>query len=103
MVFVKRGIAVPAGSRCCRIHLYNNQLSYEALQQITHTNIDSFSFDAEAVVALINDCWTTIQKMKNFDFDDPASVNDEAYRNITGLQKGRVFQDVTSFTRVGKK
>jgi hypothetical protein len=88
MVFVKRGIVVPAGTRCCRRHLYNNHLSYHALQEITPAKVDLVSFDANSVAELVTDCCTTIQNMKTFDFDDPNSLNEESYYNMTGLRKG---------------
>jgi len=39
MVFVKRGIVVPSGTRCCRRHLYNNHLTYDALREITPAKV----------------------------------------------------------------
>lgn len=88
MVFIKRGIVVPAGSRCCNNHLYNNHLTYGALHEITFAKTDKVTLDANSVVELIGDCCTTIQNMKTFDFDDPTSLDDETYYNMTGLQKG---------------
>ena len=88
MVFVKRGIVVPAGSRCCRHHLYNNHLTYEALQQIRPTTVDIVSLDANGVVELVTNCCTTIHLAKKFDFDDPMSLDEESYYNMTGLRRG---------------
>ena len=94
MVFVKRGIFVRPGSRCCRHHLYNNHLTYEALQEIKPTKVDAVSLDTNGVVELVKGCCLTIQNAKTFDFDDPTSLNDEAYYNMTGLQKGRSLLNV---------
>ena len=88
MFFVKRGVVVSSGSRCCSHHVYNNHLTYDALQQITPAITDMVSFDANGVVELITDCCTTIQEAKTFDFDDPTSLDDESYYNMTGLQRG---------------
>ena len=88
MVFVKRGIVVPPGSRCCRHHFYNNHLTFEALQQIKPIKVDTVSLDTDGVVELVTDCCKTIQNAKTFDFDDPTSLGEEAYDNMTGLQKG---------------
>ena len=88
MVFVRRGIVVPAGTRCCRRHLYNNHLTFDALQQITAAKVGRMTFDANSVIELVTDCCTTIQNMKTFDFDDPTSLNEESYYNMTGLKKG---------------
>jgi len=88
MVFVKRGVVVPSGSRCCRSHLYKNHLTYEALQQIRPTKVDTVSLDANGVVQLVNDCCMAIQNAKTFNFDDPTSLDDESCYNMTGLRKG---------------
>ena len=87
MIFVKRGIVVPAGSRCCSYHLYDNHLTYDALQQITHTKMDMVSFDANGVAELITDCCATIRNIRTLDFDDPTSLDDESYYNMTGLER----------------
>jgi len=88
VVFVKRGIVVPPGSRCCRHHLYNIHLTYDALQQIMPAKIDMVSFDAGGIVELVTDCCTTIQNVKTFDFDDPTSLDEESYYNMTSLHRG---------------
>lgn len=88
LVFIKRGIVVPPGSRCCRHHLYKNHLTYEALHQIVPMKIDPVVFDAKGVMDLVTECCTTIQHMRTFDFDDPTSLDDESYYNFTGLEKG---------------
>jgi hypothetical protein len=46
------------------------------------------SLDANSVIELVTDCCTTIQNMKTFDFDDPTSLDEESYYNMTGLKKG---------------
>lgn len=91
MVFVKRGIVVPVGNRCCSYHIYNAHLSYEAMQEIKASITDVMCFDSNAVALLVDDCCKTIRDMKTFDFDDPASLDNEAYYNITGLEKGKSF------------
>lgn len=88
MVFMKRGIVVPCGSRCCSDHLYRNRLTYEALQQIRPTTVDMMSLDANGVIELVTDCCMTIQNAKTFDFDDPTCLDDESYYNMTGLRTG---------------
>ena len=91
MVFVKRGIVVPSGSRCCRRHLYSNHLTYDALQKITPTQIDTVTLDANSIMELLTDCCTIIRNVKTFDFDDPMSLDEESYYNMTGLQKGMKY------------
>ena len=84
MVFVKRGIVLPSGTRCCRCHLYNTHLTYDALREMTPTKVGTISFDANSVIELVTDCRTSIQNMKTFDFDDPASLNEESCHIISG-------------------
>lgn len=89
MVFVKKGIFISPGSRCCRIHLDRGRLTHDALEEITHVKIEMFSLDSNAVITLIDDCCSVIRNIKTFDFDDPTSLNDETYRNITGIDKSK--------------
>ena len=88
MVFLKRGILLPSDSRCYKDHLYNNHLSYEALQRITSTQVDIVSFDANSAKELLTDCFTIMRNVKAFDFDDLMSLDEESYYNMTGLKKG---------------
>ena len=88
MVFLKRGILLSSGSRCCKDHLYNNHLSYEALQRITSTQMDMAPFDTNSTIQLLTDCFAIMQNVKAFDFDDPMLLSEEPYYNMTGLKKG---------------
>ena len=87
MIFVRRGILVPSGSRCCKHHVYNNHLSYDAFQEIKATCVDKITIDIDGVVNVMKECCTTIQSMNTFAFDDPTSLDEESYYNITGLQQ----------------
>ena len=88
LVFLKRGILLPSHNRCCKDHLYNNHLSCKTLHRITSTQVDMVSFDANSTIELLTDCFTIMQKVKTFDFDDPMSLDEESYYNMTGLKKG---------------
>ncbi len=88
MVFIKRGISVSKGSRCCSEHLYNGHLSYESLRQMYGSISDRLVLNSDDVKNLIDDFRLTIQTSKAFDFDDPSCLSDESYFNITGLKKG---------------
>ncbi|CAF1687657.1 unnamed protein product, partial [Adineta ricciae] len=46
-VFIKRGIIVPPGSRCCRDHLYGKHLTYKGPHQIVPTKSEPVVFDAK--------------------------------------------------------
>jgi hypothetical protein len=89
MIFMKRDIFIPAGNRCCKVHLYDDHLSLEALLQVTAVEFDVALLDTNAVTELLNDCHKTIQGMKTFDFDDPTSFSSKSYYNLTGLDRGK--------------
>ena len=89
MVFVKLSVLVPMGNRCCSHHLFNKQLSYEALRMIDGSIADVMYLDSHGVAKLLNECFETINKTKSFDFDDPSALDNEAYYNMTGLGKGK--------------
>lgn len=94
---MKKGIFISPGSRCCKVHLDDGHLTNDALEQITHAKIEMFSLDSQAVLTLIDDCCSVIRNVKTFDFDDPTSLDDETYRNITGIGKGKETELTTSF------
>ena len=41
-----------------------------------------------STIELLTDCFTIMQKVKAFDFDDPMSLDEESYYNMTDLKKG---------------
>lgn len=88
MVFLRRGIIVPANARCCTSHMYKRQLTYEALEKIKPSKLDDLVLNGDDVKNLINDFRLTIGRVKSFDFDDPSNLDDEAYKAITGLSRG---------------
>ena len=88
MIFIRRGILISAGTRCCSDHLYKGQLSYESLWQINGSISDRLILNSNEVQGLIEDFRSSIQASKGFDFDDPMCLSDECYFNITGLKKG---------------
>jgi uncharacterized protein YqkB len=47
------------------------------------------SLDANDVIELLNDGSIVIQKMKTIDFDDPMSLDGNAYLNILHLMNGK--------------
>ncbi|CAF3014637.1 unnamed protein product [Rotaria sp. Silwood2] len=88
LIFVKRGIFIPEDARCCSSHIYNKQLSFDSLCQIRVTNFDKLVFDANRLEEIIADFRLIVDNLKTFDFDDPYSLSDMDYYNITGLHKG---------------
>ena len=61
------------------------------MQQIKASITDVISLDSNAVGLLVDDCCKTVREMKTFDFDDPSSLDNEAYYNVTGLEKGKSY------------
>ena len=96
--FVKRGISVLPGARCCNEHLYKKQLSYEALNQISASECDCILVNSNQLNQILVSFRLAIQNQKIFDFDDPTCMGDTtAYYNTTGLEKStirRVFSIV---------
>ncbi|CAF1526038.1 unnamed protein product, partial [Rotaria sordida] len=67
MIFLKCGISVAPGSRCCTSHLCEDELT---IKSFDHIHIRTILF-----------------KQKKFDFDDPSCFSDEGYQAIVGLSK----------------
>ena len=40
---------------------------------------------------MFEDCQSAIKRVRLFDFDDPASLDDQDYKTMTGLNRGNVF------------
>ena len=55
LVFVKRGILIPAGNRCCPDHIYNQHISFDAMGQIRADNMDQLVFDTNRLQEMLND------------------------------------------------
>ena len=89
MLFIRRGIYVQPGARCCEHHFYNGQLSHEAIFQITPANSELVAFDSSEIQNITTDFRLMSQNQQTFDFDNPSSLDDTAYLNITGLTKGK--------------
>ncbi|UJR34591.1 hypothetical protein I4U23_027367 [Adineta vaga] len=94
IIFFKRGVFIPKGVRCCRDHIDNKQLKYEAIEQISAPHYDELSLDTEGVQNMISDFNSFMTNVKIFDFDDPTSLSDESYFNFTGLQKELFYRVV---------
>ena len=85
MVLLQRGILVPEGVRCCSVHMYKRQLTYEALRMIESSKPDDLILNSDDAKNLLTDFRLTINSAKSFDFDNPSNLNDESYKAITGL------------------
>ena len=88
MVFASRGLLVSKGARCCSHHLYKGHLSYESLQSVQRSRIDDVNLDKHDVKKLIDDFRLAFEQANSFVFDNPASLDNQAYETITGLDRG---------------
>ncbi len=93
-MFIKRGIYIQPGARCCGDHFDGDQLSYEAIHQIDPSSYGLVSFNSNEIQKIINDFRTLVQSQEAFDFDNDASLNDTAYYNITGLFKSMISHEL---------
>jgi hypothetical protein len=91
LIFIKRGIYIAPGARCCRDHVFKRQLTYDAIQTIKATLSDCIILNSADVQNLIVDCRSILTKIKAIDFDDASSLSDESYFNLTGLRTGTYF------------
>ena len=89
-----RGIYVPSGARCCNDHSYKDQLSYEVIHRIVPSNSELVSFNSNEIQKIITNFRALVQNQEIFDFDNPASLDDTAYYNITGLLKSMIFHEL---------
>ena len=91
MIFLKRGIWVPKGARCCSNHLYKGHLLYQAQQSLKQSKTDDILLNTDDVLKLIDDFRLALKHAGSFDFDDPGVLDNETYKTITGLDQGTLF------------
>jgi len=100
LVFLKRNIYVPPNSRCCKKHLYNKQLTYEALSEIKSTTSSYEMWGAKEITECLDGLRAAADSSRSFDFDNPSSMTDYDYVNITGLNKGNNYLYSQEFDRL---
>ena len=88
MIFLKRGIFVPPGTRCCRTHVVRKQLTVESFNKICASKADHWTLDAVGFQMLLRDLRSILFSQNSFSFDDLSSSNEEAYETIVGLTRG---------------
>lgn len=88
LTFMKRGIWIPKGARCCRNHFYGNELDFSSLESLRAKQMEYVEFDANKLQNILSEYRQIVQYQKTFDFDDPHSLANSDYYNITGLEKG---------------
>ena len=98
MIFLRRGIWVPKGVRCCSNHLYKGHLLYEAQQSVKQSKADDILLNTDDVVELINDFRLALKHAGSSDFDDPGALDNETYKTITRLDQGTLFNYCQCFS-----
>ena len=88
MIFLKRGIFVSSGARCCSDHTYLEHLTVESFNKIFVSQADCLKTDAAGFQEFLEDVRTILFSRKNFDFDNPSCFDEEGYRSVVGLGKG---------------
>ena len=90
-IFLRRGIWVPKGVRCCSNHLYKGHLLYEAQQSVKQSKADDILLNTDDVVKLTDDFRLALKRAGSFDCDNPGALDNETYKTITGLDQGTLF------------
>ncbi|CAF2102623.1 unnamed protein product, partial [Rotaria magnacalcarata] len=93
MIFLKRGVFVSPGSRCCSEHIVKKQLTVESFDKICISKTDCWTLDSFGLQVLLTDIRSMLLQQNSFNFDDPTSLNEEAYKTIVGLTKDQ-FNDL---------
>ena len=92
MIFLKRGVFIPPGCRCCSDHIVGKQMTIESFGQICVSHADHWTLDSVGFQELLADVCSLLHCPKSFDFDDSTSLNEDAYKTVVGLTKGIPFR-----------
>jgi hypothetical protein len=88
MIFLKRGIYVSTGARCCSDHIYQDHLTAGSFDKICVSQADRLKMDSVGFQEFLSDVRVILFGQKQFDFNDPSCLDEEAYRNLLGLKRG---------------
>ena len=88
MIFLKCGIAVATGSRCCKDHSCEDELSIKPFDHIRVSKGGRWKIDSDEFCMFVEDVRVTLFKQKTIAFDDPTYFSEEGYQSIVGLSKG---------------
>ncbi|CAF4605578.1 unnamed protein product, partial [Rotaria socialis] len=75
------------GSRCCKIHTSNGYLLREDFFKLTAYKDDYRIFNLNYIVNTMQKLRKMVNSNKNVDFDDPLSLSDIEYKNLTGFTR----------------
>ncbi|XP_021351029.1 uncharacterized protein LOC110454009 isoform X2 [Mizuhopecten yessoensis] len=85
-LFLRKGILVPFGARCCGHHIEEGLLQNEACENIAiKSDLSSLNrTDLLSLISNIRDV-ANAQQSKRIDFDSPHALSDEDFITLTGL------------------
>ncbi|CAF3409633.1 unnamed protein product [Rotaria socialis] len=86
-IFIRRNIFFPKGSRCCKIHTSNGYLLREDFFKLTAYKDDYRIFNLNYIVNTMQKLRKMVNSNKNVDSDDPLSLSDIQYKNLTGFTR----------------
>ncbi|CAF2218429.1 unnamed protein product [Rotaria magnacalcarata] len=86
-IFIRRNTFIPKGSRCCKIHTSNGYLLREDFFKLTAYKDDYRIFNLNYIVNTMQKLRKMVNSNKNVDFDDPLSLSDIEYKNLTGFTR----------------
>ncbi|CAF3372224.1 unnamed protein product [Rotaria sp. Silwood2] len=87
MIFLKCDVVVVPGSRCCKDHLCEDELTIKSFDHIRVSKADRWKIDSNEFQMFVADIRAMLFKQKTFDFDDQTCFSDEGYQSIVGLTK----------------
>ena len=88
------------GNRYSNEHLLQKSLVLWALNRIGENIADFVRPDSNGVVKLLSEYFSTVGRTRNFEFDDPASLDNDAYYKTPGFIKGKAFFYLLWFRRI---
>ncbi|XP_062616715.1 uncharacterized protein LOC134278416 [Saccostrea cucullata] len=95
--FIRKGIVVPAGVRCCPVHIDADHFTQDALEKITPLSEEVALSRTSIKDLLENSRNFVIDRTKHrLDFDHRQALSDEDYVTLTGLSKSE-FDEIMSY------
>lgn len=97
--FIQKEMFVPAGSRCCPKYIVDNEFTVDALQKMQQTSPDT-NINRTATVELLQQTRDFALRNENnrLNFDNPNSMDNEDYYNLTGLTRDQ-FEELLSYLK----
>jgi hypothetical protein len=87
-IFLQNEIIIPAGSRCCPGHMYQDNFTSEAVSQVKST-YDHSIINRTSILDLLRKLrYVTLRnEQSRIDFDSDTALSSSDYVNLTGISK----------------